>query len=54
MSAAGVASPGEDLYPRMSRERLITEARSFIEAFYTPGGIGEEDFPDHVAAHPKK
>ena len=31
----------------MSREALISEARGFVDSFYEPGGIGEEDFPDH-------
>ncbi|GAB3605931.1 hypothetical protein GCM10027413_13400 [Conyzicola nivalis] len=31
-------------------DRLAVEARAFVTAFYGPGGIGETDFPDHVAA----
>lgn len=34
----------------MEREELETAARNFVESFYEPGGIGEEDFPEHVAA----
>ncbi|GAA1678529.1 hypothetical protein GCM10010977_18350 [Citricoccus zhacaiensis] len=36
--------------PRAQRapEQLMDEARGFIEGFYEPGGIGEEDFPDHT------
>lgn len=32
------------------REELVESIRSFLETFYGPGGIGEEDFPDHVPA----
>ncbi|NJC24268.1 hypothetical protein BJ994_003344 [Arthrobacter pigmenti] len=32
---------------RMSREELVDEVRGFLQGFYEPGGIGEEDFPDH-------
>lgn len=37
----------------MSREELTAEARGFVEAFYEPGGIGEEDFPRHRPAEPR-
>jgi hypothetical protein len=30
--------------------QLADEARRFVAAFYAPGGIGETDFPRHVAA----
>lgn len=33
------------------RLQLTEAAREFIEGFYAPGGIGEEDFPDHVPAN---
>lgn len=36
---------------RMSAEEIIEEARLFVEAFYGAGGIGAEDFPDHVPAN---
>ncbi|PCC27034.1 hypothetical protein CIK75_00030 [Glutamicibacter sp. BW78] len=35
---------------RMSSGELVEEARLFVEAFYGVGGIGAEDFPDHVPA----
>ncbi len=34
----------------MTRDELESAASSFVESFYGPGGIGEEDFPEHVAA----
>jgi hypothetical protein len=34
----------------VSSERLVEEARLFLTAFYSAGGIGGEDFPDHLAA----
>ena len=34
----------------MYREELVESARSFLDSFYAAGGIGEEDFPDHVPA----
>lgn len=34
---------------RMTREQLVEAAREFVESFYAPGGIGEEDFPDHIS-----
>ena len=34
--------------PPITREQLASEAHGFITAFYAPGGIGEQDFPDHV------
>lgn len=37
----------------MSREELTAEVRGFVDAFYEPGGIGEEDFPDHRPAEPR-
>ncbi|WP_411700643.1 hypothetical protein [Conyzicola sp.] len=33
-----------------SEARLAVEARTFVTAFYGAVGIGETDFPDHVAA----
>lgn len=50
VTAAGAISPSDDTQPRMSHDQLIAEARNFIEGFYAPSGIGEEDFPEHVAA----
>lgn len=35
---------------RMTREELETAGSNFVESFYQPGGIGEEDFPEHVEA----
>ncbi|GAB3537079.1 hypothetical protein GCM10027403_20080 [Arthrobacter tecti] len=35
---------------RMSREELVDEVRGFLQGFYEPRGIGEEDFPDHRPA----
>lgn len=35
---------------RLSKEELVAQARDFLESFHGPGGIGEEDFPDHVPA----
>ncbi|MGJ9426365.1 hypothetical protein ACHABX_11055 [Nesterenkonia halotolerans] len=34
----------------MTRRELEAAARNFVESFYEPGGIGDEDFPDHIAA----
>lgn len=34
---------------RMTREELAEAGRDFASSFYEPGGIGEEDFPEHVA-----
>jgi hypothetical protein len=34
----------------MTQEELLAEARGFVAGFYEPGGIGEEDFPDHTPA----
>lgn len=34
----------------ISRERLAAEAEGFVRSFYSEGGIGPEDFPDHVPA----
>lgn len=42
------SAPGSEPNARMTREDLMNEARGFIEGFYEPGGIGEEDFPDHT------
>jgi hypothetical protein len=42
------STPGLDPAARMTREQLMDQARGFIEGFYEPGGIGEEDFPDHM------
>lgn len=33
------------------RTQLTEAAREFVEGFYAPGGIGEEDFPDHLPAN---
>lgn len=46
--SSGSDSPSADADPGMTREQLISEAQGFITAFYGPGGIGEQDFPDHV------
>lgn len=53
------ASPGEKAVGRdpssgsdsTLRSELTESAREFVESFYAPGGIGEEDFPDHLRAH---
>lgn len=47
----GEAAPNDpDAASRMSQEALVEEARSFLDSFYAAGGIGEEDFPDHIPA----
>lgn len=33
-----------------SKKQLIAEVQGFVTSFYSEGGIGQEDFPDHVAA----
>ncbi|MGJ9374318.1 hypothetical protein [Nesterenkonia sp. CF4.4] len=38
---------------RMTRGELMEAGRGFAASFYEPGGIGEEDFPEHVAPHPR-
>jgi hypothetical protein len=49
--SGGEAAPNDpDSASRMSREALVEEARSFVESFFAAGGIGEEDFPDHIPA----
>lgn len=48
------AAPGSDPNARMTREELMNEARGFVEGFYEPGGIREEDFPDHTPPHAPK
>lgn len=48
LAVAGTGAAGSDPFARMSREQLVEEARGFVEAFYQPGGIGEQDFPGHV------
>ncbi|WP_434619739.1 hypothetical protein [Arthrobacter sp. A5] len=35
---------------KMSREQLVVQTQGFLDSFYGIGGIGEEDFPDHVPA----
>ncbi len=44
---------GPEAMPRMTQEELLAEAQGFIAGFYEPGGIGEEDFPDHTPAQPR-
>src|SRR5690606_35288642 len=39
-----------DSAAELSRDRLIAEVQSFVTSFYEDGGIGQEDFPDHVRA----
>lgn len=34
---------------RMTRDELVEAGRGFATSFYEPGGIGEEDFPEHLA-----
>lgn len=34
----------------LSREQLISHVQGFVDSFYEDGGIGQEDFPDHVPA----
>ncbi|SEE31837.1 hypothetical protein SAMN04489740_1117 [Arthrobacter alpinus] len=47
--SGGEAAPNDsDGASRMSREALVEEARSFLDSFYAAGGVGEEDFPDHI------
>jgi hypothetical protein len=49
----GVGSARPQIIPRMTREELLAEAQEFIAGFYEPGGIGEEDFPNHAPAQPR-
>ncbi|MBG0739345.1 hypothetical protein IV500_08070 [Paeniglutamicibacter antarcticus] len=47
--SGGEAAPADsDGASRMSREELVEQARSLLDSFYAAGGVGEEDFPDHV------
>ncbi|MHA7276154.1 hypothetical protein [Arthrobacter sp. HLT1-21] len=39
-----------DVVARMTEEELIAEARGFARSVYEPGGIAEENFPDHIPA----
>ncbi len=48
---SGPTGPGAG--SRMTQEELLSEAQAFIAGFYEPGGIGEEDFPDHAPAQPR-
>ncbi|MDN5822802.1 MAG: hypothetical protein L0H47_00570, partial [Micrococcaceae bacterium] len=48
-TVAKTGSPSNDDL-QISAEELIEEARLFVEGFYGAGGLGEEDFPDHVPA----
>lgn len=49
--SGGEAAPNDpDSASRMSREALVEQARAFLDSFYAAGGIGEEDFPDHIPA----
>lgn len=34
----------------LSPAQLREQARDFVESFYQPGGIRDEDFHDHIAA----
>lgn len=34
----------------LSREHLIAQVQGFVDSFYDDGGIGQQDFPDHVPA----
>lgn len=34
---------------RMTRDELVEAGRGFASSFYEPEGIGEEDFPEHLA-----
>ncbi|XKH53995.1 hypothetical protein LG293_14885 [Citricoccus nitrophenolicus] len=50
----GLSVAWSDTRARRSPEQLIDEARGFIKGFYEPGGIGEEDFPDHRPARTRR
>lgn len=47
---AGVPATDSNSASRMSREQLVEQVRDYLDSFYGVGGIGEEDFPDHVPA----
>lgn len=34
---------------QIAATELVAQARQFVDAFYGPGGIGETDFPNHIA-----
>lgn len=34
----------------LSEEQLVAQVQGFVSSFYERGGIGEEDFPDHIPA----
>lgn len=45
-------SPATDIRDasELSRAQLIAQVQGFLDSFYDDGGIGQEDFPDHVPA----
>lgn len=53
-SLGAIAIGSEESEPckasKLSREQLIAQVQGFVDSFYEDGGIGQEDFPDHVPA----
>lgn len=48
--AVGSAGHTPDDTARMTEDELLDEGRGFVQSFYEAGGIGEEDFPEHISA----
>lgn len=50
----GLSVAGSGPSAPMTPEQLMDAARGFVKSFYEPGGIGEEDFPNHTPARARK
>lgn len=51
IGSVGITSEAE---ANMTEDELRAEVRGFVDAVYEPGGIAEEDFPDHIPAQPHR
>ncbi|MHA7294976.1 hypothetical protein [Arthrobacter sp. HLT1-21] len=51
VGSGGITS---DADANLTEDELRAEVRGFVESVYEPGGIAEEDFPDHISARPRR
>lgn len=52
--AVGSGGITSDAEANLAEDELRAEVRGFVDAVYEPGGIAEEDFPDHIPAQPHR
>lgn len=53
-STVGSGGMTSDAAAQMTQDELLDEVRGFVKSVYEPGGIAEEDFPNHIPAKTRR